>query len=698
MHNISNRVSIVYTAMLGSLFLTVSGQHPTSIMAVLTADEMQYIREGMNVVSGHSLGDYEPMTLVRGVSYPLFLVANYMTGLPVGVGQALFYFAAVMYASLVLSKISRNEIIFFILPVLLLTLPVLYAAELQRVLREYFYLSITLLIFAALFELLFVKESRRVHFGHSVILGLLLGVFWLTREEGIWIVPAIIIALLFAAFEQKRQQSHALWRAFFGKILIAFAGAALVIVAVGSLNKLFYGRFVINELKESSFQSAYNALQRASYMYHRQYLPVPKQARLRIYEQSPSFAKLKSYLDPDGKPSPWNYACDVALYRQLCGDGDIASGWFIWALREGALSVGAHKDANTAAHFYDAIAREVDVACSQGRLTCASWLPPLIPYMDFNEILAVPRHMVSVLESITMLPPMSFDASPSEFDNSTRDHVLDFLNHPTHVDGPPRIQFDIYGWYKGETKEWISVEGKGQSGPNSISRDPSPDLVSGFKDPMLNQNRFHISGTCYTQKPCSLTFKDEHQNTLEIVLPQMKAPFGTTIGGGQINFDALQWTPKAFQTWRTSLYEGWKRFIITIKPLSSAFIIVGWLAFFAVMLRALCLRRISAALMAASILVIAVLCRATLLGLVDASSFPATYYTYCAPATPLAMVAATLAIFEGFRMISEFRACKKLRRRPGQPGHWLKTSQTSALCVSESAASEYTNKQRMAFL
>ena len=259
MHNILNRVSIVYTAMLGSLFLAVSAQHPILILATPNYDEMNYLRQGLNLVSGHWLGGYDAGTLVRGVGYPLFLTANYMTGLPVGVGQALFYFAVVMYASFVLSKVFRNEIIFFILPVLLLTLPVLYEVELQRVLREYFYLSITLLIFAALFELLFVKESRRVHFVHSVILGLLFGVFWLTREEGIWIVPAIIIALLFAAFEQKRQIPHALWRALFGKILIAFAGAALVIVAVASLNKRFYGQFVINELKDSSFQSAYNS-------------------------------------------------------------------------------------------------------------------------------------------------------------------------------------------------------------------------------------------------------------------------------------------------------------------------------------------------------------------------------------------------------------------------------------------------------
>jgi hypothetical protein len=659
MQNRSKWVFFVYTAVCGSLFLTISAQHPTAIMFVPIADEALYIQQGMYLASGQWLGNYSAHTLIRGIGYPLFLALDYMTGLPIGIGQGLLYFVAVTYASLILSKICRNKIMFFVLPILLLTLPILYAVELQRLLRDYFYLSITLLVFSALFDLLFVKGSSRQHSWRAVILGLLLGVFWLTREEGIWIVPAIIIALVFSAYQQKRHQSHMLPRVFLAKILTTLASAALVIVATGSMNKLFYGRFVVNEIKDSSFQSAYNALQRASYMYHKPYLPVAKQARLRIYEQSPTFAKLKSYLDPDGKPSPWNYGCNLEIYRNICGD--IAGGWFIWALRDAAAGVGAYRDPNTAAHFFDAIAREVDSACSQGRLQCLSRLPPLVPYMKLDEVLALPPHIAHALEFIAMRPPISVDAEKSIIDGNARERVLEFLNYPTHFEAPPGVQFNLNGWYRGQGNEWITIEGVGLQGTSKISRDPSPDLVSGFSDPLLDHNRFHVSGTCYTKKPCSLIFKDEHQNTLDIALPQINAPLGITIGGGQIYFDVLEWTSREFPTWRAALYERWARFTLAIKPLSSDFIIVGWVAFFAVMLRALLLRRMSATLMTASTLVIAVLCRAILLGLIDASSFPAVHYTYCAPAIPLAMVAATLAIFEALRTISEFRVGKQFK-------------------------------------
>jgi hypothetical protein len=648
----------VYTAMCGLLFLTISAQHPIRVMFVRIADEWLFMREGMSIVSGNWLGDYNNGTLVKGVGYPLFLAGNYMTGLPVGIGQGLLYFVAVVYVSFVLSKISRNKILFFVLAALLLALPVIYTAELQRLEREYFYLSITLLTFAAFFDLLFINESSRKYLRCSIILGLLLGVFWLTREEGIWIVPAMITALACSAFQRKEWKSYVLYRAFLGSILTTLLSAALIVAAVGSLNKHFYGRFVVNEIMDSSFQSAYNALQRASYMYHKPYLPVAKQARLKIYEQSPTFATLKSYLDPDGKPSPWNYACDHAIYKNICGD--IAGGWFLWAFRDAAQHTGVYKDPNTAARFYDNITREVDAACSQGRLTCLSWLPPLVPYMGLNEVLAVPNHVAAALKFIAMLPPIGVDAPPSQFENGTQDRVLDFLNHPRHIEGPPTIQFDIYGWYKGNANEWISVEAEGVANSILLSRDPSPDLVSYFSDPMLNRNRFHISGTCYKQNPCSLKFKDEQQNTLDMTLPQ-KVPLGTAIGGGQIYFDTLKWAPKEFPTWRTAFYERWVQFILAVKPLSSDFIIAGCLIFFAVMLRALFLHRISAVLLAASTLVIAVLSRAVLLGLVDASSFSAANYSYCAPAIPLAMIAATLATFEGICVISNLRAKKQER-------------------------------------
>jgi hypothetical protein len=650
MQNRSKWMFFLYTAVFGSFFLTISAQHPTAIMFVPIADEALFIQQGMNLTSGQWLGNYSAHTLIRGIGYPLFLALDYMTGLPIGIGQGLLYFAAVTYASLVLSKIFRNKIIFFILPVLLLTLPILYAVELQRLLRDYFYLSITLLIFAALFDLLFVKESNQVHPALAVILGLLLGLFWLTREDGIWIVPAIIIALVFAAFQQKRQQPPVPPRVFLVKILTTLASTALVIVATGSMNKLFYGRFVVNEIKDSSFQSAFNAIQRASYTYHRPFLPVPKQARLRIYEQSPSFAKLKSYLDPDGKPSPWNYGCDLEIYRNICGD--IAGGWFMWAFRDAAHDIGVHKDPNTAAHFYDAIASEVDAACAQGRLRCLSWLPPLIPYMNLNEVLAVPPHIAHALEFISMQPPISVDAVKSVIDNNARERVLEFLNYPTHFEAPPGVQFNLNGWYKGQGNEWITIEGVGLQDVVKISRDPSPDLVSGFSNPLLDHNRFSIKGSCSKTENCSLMIRDQHEHTINVALFQLKTPSGMAIGSGAINFDGLQLIAKYYLSWRTILYERWAHFILAIKPFSSNFIIFGWLVFLAITLRALYLRQISPTLIAASTLVIAVLGRAILLGLIDASSFPAVQYTYCAPAIPLAMIAATLAIFEGLRMIS----------------------------------------------
>ena len=647
------RWSIAYTIALGLLFLTISAQHPTEIMFVPIADKSLFLHQGMSIVTGQWLGTYSAHTLVKGAGYPLFLALNYMTGLPIGIGQNLLYFAAVMYAGLVLSKLSRSRTIFFLLPPLLLTLPVLYSSELQRLLREYFYVAISLFIFAALFDVFLAKPNGGLRLGRAVILGLLCGVFWITREEGVWIAPAIIITLAFAALKQKGQQRQASWRGFAAKICIVVASVGLVLVTVGSLNKHFYGRFVLNEIKDSSFEDALNALQRASYQYHKAYLPVPKQARLLIYQQSPSLAKLKSYLDPDGKPSPWNYGCNLPIYRSVCGD--IAGGWFVWAIRDAAQSVGMYKNADTAAQFYESITREVDLACAQGRLTCASWLPPLVPYMSYREILGVPSHIARILDFIVMRPPLSFDAGKSSIEDGARERVLEFLNYPTHFEAPPGVQFSLNGWFKGSGNEWITFDGVGLQGKLTVSRDPSPDLVLGFHDPQLDHNRFTVKGTCSKAESCLLSIRDQHEHTLNVGVLTLKAPSGITFAGGAINFDGLQLTSRNFISWRTKLYDGWSQLTLVLKPYLSALVIVGWLVLAAVTILALYLRQLSQTLIGALTLAIAVLSRAALLGLVDAASFPAAAYKYSAPATPLAMAVAILAIFECFRLIAKFR-------------------------------------------
>jgi hypothetical protein len=71
----------------------------------------------------------------------------------------------------------------------------------------------------------------------------------------------------------------------------------------------------------------------------------------------------------------------TSVIRELAGRGEIAGGWWIWALRGVANSRGWHGTGAGALARYAALADEVNAACDDGRIPCGpphdSLAPPL---------------------------------------------------------------------------------------------------------------------------------------------------------------------------------------------------------------------------------------------------------------------------------------------------------------------------------
>jgi len=432
----SRRLLCLCTVVIGAFYLLIAAERPVAVLYGGTHDETMYIDLAGSIVSGHWLGPYDLGIFAKGPGFPLFIAANYMTGMSIGVGQSVVFFAAVIYFSFVYARTRGGLAIFLVCVVSLLAVPVLYSEPMQQVLRDFFYTAITLAYFAALFDLLLDKTF--MPWRKAVGAGALAGLLWLTREEGIWILPASLLIVACAIIRTRP------FRAQIFKPAVVVASAMAVVAAVGLINLHYYGRYVINEVKDSDFQAAIGSLQRAAYPDQQPYLPVPKAARLRIYQYSPSFAKLKFFLDPDGAPSPWNYGC-TSGYPVPCDD--IAAGWFVWAVRDAASRIGAHHDPTTAAHFYRQLSNQVDDACSAGKLTCGPWLPPLIPYLDRSEIFALPSTMMLALETIGMRTPMSFAPLSSKIADG-RTNALALLNMAP--DRIATIRTMVYA-------EWVSM-------------------------------------------------------------------------------------------------------------------------------------------------------------------------------------------------------------------------------------------------
>ena len=637
------RSTYLVTVVVFVFYCVVIAEKPVGIHFTWIGDENLFLTQALELVRGHWLGPYWTNTLVKGPGYPLFLAANHILGLSIGIGQALLYFGAVLYGAHVMMRLLRTQAAFLVTLITLLTIPLFYEQSMQRLLRDTFYTSIVLLYFAALFDTL-VVDTRGARWGRAAACGVLGGLVWITREEREWIIPASLVVLVWFLWRRGAEW----WARALPLATIAVAFTA-VLGTIASLNLAYYGRFIINEIKDANFVSAMSALQRASYPDFQPYVPVPKAARLRLYDQSPTFARLRSFLDPPNAPSPWNYACQYAFYKGICGD--IAGGWFIWALRDGANRIGAHKDAATAAAFYRAIANEIETACSNGRLRCGYRLPFLIPYMNAEQMATIPEHTGTALRFVAMVKPMSLVASSSVFEDR-RDEVLRLLNYPPHVEQHPRADFTIRGWYRRSGDAWFSVSGTQLGKPIVVTREESPDLVTHFADPSARRQRFTLQVGCAGD--CSLTFADQRGATLTVTPHRAVFPMWYHLGDGSLYLDQRL---SSFRSPRAGLYATWTRMIQAANPALSLLVAIGFYGFVALLVVAVRRREFPPALVALLALWVAVFSRVGLVSLIAAGSFSAISYTYLSPAVPLAVLAgATVAVVAGAELITAGRA------------------------------------------
>jgi hypothetical protein len=232
------------------------------------------------------------------------------------------------------------------------------------------------------------------------------------------------------------QSSASGWRKLLGPALanatIALLSAAIFAGVVKSVNLAMYGSPDIVEMTNADFQRAMRQLQRVGALYDRAYLPVPKEAREKIYAVSTSYASLRDYLE--GRPN----TATCKLLPETCGD--IAGGWFMWALRDAAAKAGYHASAESAAKFYGAVAEEISSACSAGRLVCASYMLPLIPHVTRQQWDLVPDRLIRSIRLLYYAPSFTIQPPPSVA-HPQDSMALATLNYPVLVAADGTVEF-----------------------------------------------------------------------------------------------------------------------------------------------------------------------------------------------------------------------------------------------------------------
>jgi hypothetical protein len=219
--------------------------------------------------------------------------------IPLLVSQQLLDLAACMILIAAIRPLFNN----YVLIVIFLAFawnPYSYSdAVVDRVIRDFVCFSLALIILAcvlAIYIRLHGKKKPIVCW--SILMGLALSAFYLSREDSEWILPLVVAACLIeAAVLLAGRKKTKDWVGGIIIIIIPFLILVLSNTAVALTNKIYYGEFVTTGTTSSNFLGAYDALTRVKSNDWKPDVPVSNEAIEEIYKVSPAFAKLKPYLD-----------------------------------------------------------------------------------------------------------------------------------------------------------------------------------------------------------------------------------------------------------------------------------------------------------------------------------------------------------------------------------------------------------------
>ncbi len=373
------RAEVWLAAGLALFKLWLVAAQPLGTFVLGTHDDGHFLTMARYLLQGRWAGPYDQFTLIKGPFYPLWIAAMYRLSVPLVLSHHLLYILAcgLMVAAL-LPLLPRPPYRVLIFAILLFNPISYHSATMPRVIREGIYPALTLLVLAAALHLagldrkaLHARAARPWLWAAG--LGGCLAAFWLTREESVWLLPSLGLIWLLHVYRLWRERSGPQWGWLAG---LAPWGLALglwlgLVGAVYALNQSYYGVFARTELDQADFKAAYGALTRVKSSTWYPDVPVTRAARKQIYAVSPSFARLRPYLEGD-LGDGW-----VATSNEWTPGGpalnELRGGWFVWAFRDAVAAAGQYSHDRFPAAYYRRLAKEIDAACEAQKLDC---LPP----------------------------------------------------------------------------------------------------------------------------------------------------------------------------------------------------------------------------------------------------------------------------------------------------------------------------------
>jgi hypothetical protein len=365
------------------------GWHPFIITTAANVDDGLYVQHAtgfLKWLSGGTeswLGGFDCFLLSKVPLYGLWLACLHLLGLPLRVGDFLLLVAGAFLFRRALRPVRELRTWeFAVVLVLLLANPYIQQDFFLR--RLTFNIALTnLCLVAAVGLALRAHAGAQSRMRWAMLAGFFFSLCYLNREEASWLTVAVVAAfiVLWTAALLAWRRGELAWRAALRghafAALAFFAGALPLIVTVCSLNRSHYGVFMTTFRRSSAVTDLTQRLTSLEPAGHQPYVPIARPTRLRAYELSPSFARLKPSLE--AKTGYWRAGNPdhAALNGRKAEDQELFVSYFEFCLLWAAKQAGA-KRAHQMEALFRAAERELTQAVRDGRIVAGASGPAIL--------------------------------------------------------------------------------------------------------------------------------------------------------------------------------------------------------------------------------------------------------------------------------------------------------------------------------
>lgn len=321
---------------------------------------------------GQWLGEYNDLTLTKGMFFPLYLaVINFLHLSYLNVTALLYTVSCILFVY-ALRPLLKKDWACLVLYLALLWNPVSYSVQaFQRVYRNSISYIQVLLIFGGLLAL-WLRRRDPVRKQLLWLLTAAAGMvsFFYTREDAIWVEPFLIVFVLvylgtmFFLWRKEHAKAYAVKAVLVLLPFLCVWGAGQLIAQE---NYNHYNIRLTNELQKGGFAEMYKSMMAVKPEEDIPGVTMTREKVARMCDECPTLKELEPYIH--SSRLYW------AGSEENEKDWEVRDGWVFWIFRTALMQAGYYTDGETVNRVCLQIRDELETAMDEGRLTRQATMP-----------------------------------------------------------------------------------------------------------------------------------------------------------------------------------------------------------------------------------------------------------------------------------------------------------------------------------